>query len=598
MSVNLTIDEEQKNPARKRFLSLDIARGIAIVLMIVLHVIGDYLNTDELLGPMINDIATTNLLALVIIPFFGGLAGFFLLVSSIANMVSMQRHLESGKSIRSLVLKQIVGGLLLLFFAMLSEGVTGYHGVVGNFFRNIHNPTAGDYTGYLHAWNTFETVHTIAWCLILTGCIQGLLSLNDNWKNTRKMVISYVVIAFVIIGLTQPVWDLVSLIGPGYPWGTYPNGHQIATPWIGSEPFWHIARAPFLTMLAAPWEPIFPYLAVSCIGSIIGIIISQPKEKISKNFPRNAFIIGGSMFFIGVVGIVFAILKIMNTTGLTDSFDAAIAFYRGISNHRFWAPDNSRFYSSSEIVPIMPFAWVFQFLALNGFSLLLMMILFRVIEFRGKSKIYAKRTKIIRRFGIVAFSNYNNQSIYVVMTLITSLMIYRIPFQKLFWSGTVLAIVLSLIAYSVILYGWEKIKYIGSIEWFIRLIANNLVPARKDRFGESVKWWQKGHIDVENTFYNPEWLDMDATETDIEKEAITKPKDSVLSFRLAMVGLCSIFFIVVSFLSLYFSIISRKTEGKNKYNTAGLAISIVGIVLLFGVLITTLSIKIGALGLF
>lgn len=598
--VNLSLEPEKKSVTKRRFISLDFARGIAIVAMIVLHVIGDYLNIDVMLAyPNINNLATTNLFALILLPFFGGLAGFFLLVSAIANMVSMQRHLERGKSIRSLVIKQIVGGVLLLIFAMLSESTFGYHGVVGNFFRNLNNPAAGDYTTFLWQWNTFETVHTIAWCLILNGIVQGLLSLNGNWKNTRKMIISYIVLGLVVVGLTQPIWDLVGLIGPGYPWGTYANGHQFAQPWIGTEPFWDIFRAPFLTALAAPMEPIFPYLAVSFMGSIIGLVISQPKEKISKHFPKKVFIVGGVMFISGVVGILFAILKIMNASYPpgTDSFDVAINFYRFISFHRHWAPDNALYMSPGITVPIMPFSWLFQFLALNGFSLMAIMLLFRLIEFRGRGKAFAKRTKNIRRYGIVAFSNYNNQSIYVVIFFLISLMITKVPYQKLFWSGTVLSIFLTLVVFSLILYGWEKIKYTGSLEWFIRTVTNNLVPARKDRFDKSMKWWQKGQVDVENTFYNAEWVNLDTTETEVEKEK-TNDSDSRFAIRLALVSLCSIFFIVVNIISLFVSLRAKKIEGKNKHNTAGLAISISGVVILVGVLITTLVIKVGALGLF
>ena len=176
-------------------------------------------------------------------------------------------------------------------------------------------------------------------------------------------------------------------------------------------------------------------------------------------------------------------------------------------------------------------------------------------------------------------------------------MITKVPYQKLFWSGTVLSIFLTLVVFSLILYGWEKIKYTGSLEWFIRTVTNNLVPARKDRFDKSMKWWQKGQVDVENTFYNADWIDLDTTETEVEKSK-TSDNDSRFSFRLALISLCSIFFIVVNIISLFVSIRARKIEGKNKHNTAGLAISISGIVMLVGVLITTLVIKVGALGLF
>ncbi len=93
--------------------------------MIVLHLISEFLDIGTLLANL-NTIPLINLLLLFILPFLGSLAGLFLLVSAASNMVSMYRQLEKGLSVANLVLKQLVGGLLLLFFAMLSEGFFGF----------------------------------------------------------------------------------------------------------------------------------------------------------------------------------------------------------------------------------------------------------------------------------------------------------------------------------------------------------------------------------------------------------------------------------------------------------------------------------------
>nr|NHJ84967.1 DUF1624 domain-containing protein [Asgard group archaeon] len=309
MALNFSQEDKTKSDS-KRFLTLDIARGLAIVGMLLLHMIADTLDIDNLLSD-INSIPLINLLALIILPFLGGLAGFFLLVSATGNMISIYRELNRGHSIKGIVLKQIISGIVLLIFAMFCEGLIGYHGTFGEIFMHLDNPSAAPWQIYRYGWNVFETVHTIAWCLIINGCVQGLLSLKDNWKNTKRMVISYIILAIAIVGLTQPIWDLVNYAIPGYPFATYPNGHSFATPWIGSEPFWDIFRAPFVTALAAPMEPIFPYLAISFIGSIIGIVLSQPKEKINKNFPRRMFLVGTVMFVSGLIGVVFILLQIM-----------------------------------------------------------------------------------------------------------------------------------------------------------------------------------------------------------------------------------------------------------------------------------------------
>jgi uncharacterized membrane protein len=583
MDATTDVNESFTQKKQERFVSIDFARGLAIVIMLFLHITQRTLNIDGLLNT-INDQAIINLLALVLIPFFGGLAGFFLIVSAAGNMISIFKDLRKGKSVRSLVLKQVFGGFLLLVFAMLCEGLIGYQGLFGNFLKHLNNPASTEWTVMLWRWNYFETIHTIAWCLIINGCVQGLLSLKGNWKNTKQLIITYALLAVAVVALTQPIWELVKVIVPNYPFGAYPSGNTLYLPWIGTESFWVILRAPFLNALSAPMEPLFPYLAVSFIGSIIGIILSKPKEEISKKFPRNMFLGGLAMFIGGLIGIGYSLISIMNAQG----FDAAIDFYMLFINHRAWSPDYVIFDPSLYSIP--PFAWVGQFLAVNGFSIMLLMFLLRAVEFRGKGKQFADNTKFIRRFGIVAFSNYNNQWIYFVVFCITSSIIYFTPYALLPWYGVFLTMILTYGIYYLILWLWEKAKYTGSLEWFIRTVTNNLIPARKDRFSKDAKWWQKGQVDVERSFYNADWIELG--EVKEEKE------DSKYAFRLSLIGLCSIIFIVLNIISLFISINARKKEGKNKQNTAALIISIIGCVfILVGIILGSIF-KIGVLGLF
>ncbi|HUT79713.1 MAG TPA: hypothetical protein VMZ29_00810 [Candidatus Bathyarchaeia archaeon] len=596
MSVNIQQEIETK-PFSKRFLTLDITRGLAIIGMIFLHIISDTLNIDVLLADL-NSIPLINLIALVLLPFLGGLAGFFLLISAAGNMVSTYRELNKGHSIKGIVLKQIIGGFILLIFAMLTEGLIGYHGTFGYFFLHLDNPSQIPWELMRYQWNIFEAIHTIAWCIIINGCIQGLLSLKGNWKNTKRMIISYIVLAIVVIGLTQPIWTLVGKIVPGYPFANYPNGHNIQMPWIGSEPFWDIFRAPFLAPLAGSPEPIFPYLAVSFIGSIIGIVISQPKDKISKNFPRKMTLIGLTMFVSGLIGIVFILLHIMNGTYNpgTDPFDVMISFYRYISFHRHWAPDAMNVIYPGEVVNIPPLSWVAQFSALTGLGIMIFMFLFRFIEFRGKSTNYAPKTKIIRRFGTVAFSNYNNQWLYFYVFYFISTVLTFTPYQKPFWGGTMLMILVTYILYSFILYYWEKIRYLGSLEWIIRTFTNNVVPIRRKSFDEKTKWWQRGLVDVDLTFYNVNWIELNDVGVETQKQ--NEKRESKFALILSLVGLCSILFMVMSIVGLTTSLNARKIEGKNKTNTTSFILSIIGCTLFLALIITSLILPVGALGLF
>jgi len=591
LAVSVSNSSSSSGRKFERYVTLDFARGLAIVVMLFLHIVQRTLNIDGLFAT-IEQQAMINLLALMLIPFFGGLAGFFLIISAASNMVSMHRDLQRGKSVRSLVLKQVFGGFLLLIFAMLCEGLIGYQGLVGNFFRHLNNPLTTNWRVMLWRWNFFETIHTIAWCLIINGCIQGLLSLKGNWQNTKQMITSYTVLAIIVIALTQPIWNLVRTAVPGYPFASYPSGNPLFLPEIGVESFWQIFRAPFLNPLSAPMEPIFPYLAVSFLGSIIGIVLSQPREKISRKFPRNMLLIGLVMFLGGLAGILYSLAKVMSV----QDFDAAAAFYMTIINHRAWSPDYSLYDPSLTAIP--PFSWLGQFLAVNGFSLMAIMFLFRLVEFRNKSKQFAERTKFVRRFGIVAFSNYNNQWLYFIVFCLTSSLIYFTPYALLNWGGVFLTVILTYLLYHGILVGWEKIRYLGSLEWIIRTIANNLIPARKDRFKEGTKWWEKGLVDIENTFYNASWINLQEVEEEGKPSPTSENEDSRFALTLSLIGLFSILFIVICFLSLLIAIKARKTEGKNKQNLAAIVLSTIGLVLIIVGLILGFIFPIGILGIF
>lgn len=182
----------------------------------------------------------------------------------------------------------------------------------------------------------------------------------------------------------------------------------------------------------------------------------------------------------------------------------------------------------------------------------------------------------------------------------SSSLILSTPYAKFFWGGTLLTIFVTLVIFSFFLLGWERIKYIGSLEWFIRTITNNIIPARKQTFDSTVKWWQRGEIDVENTFTNPDWIDLvdPAEEKEENKdEFLLEHKDSKLALILSIVGLVTLIFNAASIFGLFVTINARKIEGKNKKNTAALVLSIIGCVFFVAFYAVCFSVKIGSLGL-
>jgi len=577
--------------------------------MLFLHQISWFLNSNALLAT-INEQPLIDILALLVLEFMGGLAGFFLLVSAIGNMISMYKRLQAGRSVNDLLLSQVVTGILLVIFAYLVEGDIGYLGALGNFFRSLNTLPAVlsspqnlslSWAGYVATmfsrWAHFETIHTIAWCILINGIVQYFLSRNGRWKDMKGQIIAYAVMAVIVVLITQPVWWLIqNTIPGGYPWNA--AGTQVSEPDIllPGTTFITILHSIFLNALCSPEEPILPYLAVSFVGSIIGIVISQPKEKVPLHFPKRMMQIGMVMFLVGLVGIIAFILSILIVpSGI--NFGGAVSAYQQISYHRNWWD-----YPNIPATFTFPSPWLFQFLALNGMGIMLAMLVVRLVEYRGYGAKFAKQSTTVRRFGYIAFTNYNNQwYLWIVWflfgTIASALGLgnlvgasnvaangsYPNPYSQVNWGSVFILMICVFLLYHVIMLAWEKVNYIGTLEWAMGTLAYALIPSKKvagTRLAGQ-HWYQKGALNVQAAFYDAEWQNI-VDEGDFPAEEM---RDSKFCFKLALIGFVSLLFMPVTLVTWRVAIAAERTEGKNKYNHIAKVVSIIGICIFFGVMI-------------
>lgn len=563
----------------KRFASLDFLRGLAIFLMIVLHVVNGILDTNAQLNSISSN-SFLSLSALVVLPFLGGLAGFFLLVSAASNMVSMYHRLENGQPTGMLIKQQVIGGALLILFAMLTEAVTGYNGAFGIFVRDL----GGTYRWPLYLeialsrWNWFEMIHTIGWCVMLNGLIQGIISRKGQWQNVSRQIRTYLIIAAVMVVLTIPVWVGVSELVPGYPWQeSAMTGGQLYLPQIGVAPVGYLLASPFLAALAAPMGPVFPFLAVSCIGSIIGIVMCQRPDRIPKHFVKKVLVASVIAFTVGIIGVIFTMVGVMQAAGFEDG----IQLWLDLSHFRGWFPDNiSRSYG----VFLSPLSWLWNFLALNGFATMFAMLIIYLVDWRGAGPAFSrlKPVQFVRRFGFAAFSNYNNQWLYYIAWIGVSLLLTGERRIKLDWTGTLLVMVVSLVLYYVVMRGWEKIKYLGSIEWAMGTLGAVLTPARwqPERL-RNLKWYQKGQLDVQGSFYQAESVSVVIPDEQYHAQL----KDSRLVAKLAKISLFSIIFFPFTVVTLPLARSIQKKEGPNPMVNTAIMLSWIGTIITIALLL-------------
>ncbi len=568
---SLNTNDYLKVKKMRRYASIDFLRGVAILMMIVLHIVMFMLDRDTLLNS-INTVPIINIIAMIILVTAGGMAGFFLLVSAIGNGISMERNYQAGKKPKDVAMKQVIGGILLLVFAVLSEGVIGYQGFLGNLAMGSFNPGVMYYRGY-----HMETIHTIAWCVIVNGIVQFFLARKDGWKIPKRNIRIYFVLIIVVLVLTPLMWYLASVVVPGYPYATYgiqPDiGREIKYPLETVSSAWDYIILFVLAPLASSVEPIFPYLAMSFAGSIIGILLTQKREEIPRNFPRKGMLIGLIMFVVGTIGFV------INLVFMPDPIGGLMVLY----DHRYFSNIGLLPGMTLHVDPLFSgIAWLFQFLLLNGIGICLTILIIRLIEFRGKGAIFAKKTTWVRRYGFVAFSMYNYQELYFLpwffMTIILQIFNPSIATYgtrgNLDWYSTFVVIGVSLLLFEGVLRLWQRVDFAFGLEWCIGVIANEILPVKKQitgEEGERRKWWQV--LDAKHALLEVESLNV------IEENEVPHEKfvDSRLAFKLAIGG---IFFFPAAFIALALVKSASRSEPPNRYKNRAIKIAKIDIIFL------------------
>lgn len=645
----------------KRYASIDFLRGLAIFLMVFVHTMMRWVYRE----PIYSDMGSYSLFAVIFFIatlFLGGWCGLFLMVSATGNMISIHTSLERNPKVLTTVIKQIIGGFLLLLAAMLTESLTGYGGYFGNLALGKPETWPTIFNNFFH----FETIHAVAWCVILNGITQGILSLNGGWKKINRNITIYIILAILVVIVTPTVWDLVSNF-EGYPYGTRSftweifgqtidvTNSKVQMGYLGYDSFGRLALLFFLNPLAAPVEPIFPFLAVSYIGSIIGLFLIRKQKQMDgfseydvspmKNptvwmkrlfqflwfISLTGFITFAVLWQFSVTGekfqflqiiigslIVFALINIVlfyfqrkereqseykrHTLGVKIGMMVGFALFVfgliGVFLVVFFGPDPTAIdavlgYTYDVRALYDSGTWLWWFCVVTGAQIGAFFLLLRVTEFRGKTRKFGDKTLWLRRFGFVPFSIYNYQFIDVLPALFLSAIGPFIaigdPWSR---SGSIFPDVFGLYQYGVygiwfllgmiilmywlVLWLWQKARFIGGFEWILRSISGAIFPSKR-------KGKKFDVLNVQEGLANPLWIDV-ITEDNIPRQELV---DSKLSFKLSWLGLL---IAPISLISLGISITALKKEGKNGFSISGLIISIIGALLAAGIMIGTMFI--------
>ncbi len=343
----------------KRFVSLDFARGVGILGVLLIHVLGaayDQSWTEDLGTAPIQMI-----ILLLILSYFGGFVGMFVLLSAIGNFVSINSQLvhlrEKGideATARGTIMKQqAFRGALVWIIGYISEALL--NGVVLNLIQGEvdFKPT------WMYIWGN-QILQTIGLCTIFS-CALYMLFLKCRWDR-RKMSKAFLLLALVIL-VIRGVLELVVKYVPGLTLTFWDN--------IDTRAWWENLGLIVLAPLIGRIFPLVPYFAMACIGAVVGLHIYDGKFELRflKQLQKLAIAMFVAGFILGVLGIVF----LANDTGEMLGY-------------------------------LLESSTLSGFLFMNGGALwLAKMVLYRV-EYKQKTAKFARYTVFFRRFGMVTLT--------------------------------------------------------------------------------------------------------------------------------------------------------------------------------------------------
>ncbi|MDG6224901.1 MAG: hypothetical protein QCI82_05240 [Candidatus Thermoplasmatota archaeon] len=536
----------------RRILTLDLIRGSSIIFMIGAHMFRDLYDSSWVGTELAHSKSLLEVMFLFFMTYLGGFAGLFIMVSITSHTLSIQGQLGKGAELRSVMVRQLVGGFILLAFAFLVESTIGQYGFLGRmaYFDPAGPLTFGEAVGsnlsriYYRGFH-FMTLHVIAWSIILNTIIQWILYRNGGVHRIRRNVIIYGVLIIVTLMLTPLMWELAGTLVPGYPFATYPGSfRRVQYPMEGVTTPFQMVLLFFMGPLAGQTEPLFPFFIFSLIGAIIGIYLGMDR-------PPRAFCAKGLM--IGSILIV---------TGIIGTF----LFWRLGSDT--W----SDLMENTFIIMKMN-GWLCLIMLVCGGMLILFFGALRLIEYRGVSYEIANRFSFVRRFAAASLTVYTFQYLDAIPRLLLS----RLPWITVGSKGTGLfttlfAILLVVVLWDLVLRVWAKMGFAGSVEWSLTLIQGMF--ARKDtRKVTGRRWYEVPKLDLLKKDPGIEWIQYIENERGSERNVI---KESTLARDLSLLG---IIFFPISFLALCISLPLMKKGHRNGSLVFSIALSKIGIAL-------------------
>ncbi|MBD3187837.1 hypothetical protein GF325_13460 [Candidatus Bathyarchaeota archaeon] len=428
----------------KRVLTLDLLRGIAIIGVVLIHVLGIvFEETTDILEADLKNLLEGNPISVgvplivlgVVITFFGNFSGLFVMISAVGNCISVHRQwhkLVSRGIHEKMVFRKVLGtqtirGGLVYVFGFISEGF------LGNLLEGLFDDDIILSEKMVNSFFLSNILHCIGVSIIVTSILYLLFLRMDIAQSTM----TYIMIAIIILIAAAHPFIRSWLEGLDYGDSFVPN--NTPTEWPGNyieRGFWKNLLFIFLSPIIGRVFPLVPMFMCAAVGLIVAMNINE--KTITPEFIKRTAIAAG---IIVLSGILYGIL--LNSTETQDF----------------------------EIARAKSIGWHTLILGSEVFSLILMIYL---IDFRKKTnkQIFIKHTLIFRRFGMISLTLWTLQYFTVV-----PLAIFEIAGWPVFDGGLngwqVLVVLFCVFWFwHFIAWSWEKGGFKGSFEWMMVLVLS------------------------------------------------------------------------------------------------------------------------------
>jgi len=277
--------------------------------------------------------------------------------------------------------------------------------------------------------------------MIINGVIHYLLIRKNGFKKIKRNVLIYTILVVAVIVASPFIWNWVDNMN----WGGFYNLNFFSEVSVDKRYFssfsWPSERnqgnigtfkASFFTLIAGDLEPLFPFLATSFAGALIGTVLANDKPP--KRLPFY-----GAMTSLGFISL------------------AAILIGAGLPFDFTW------------FRPMLTY-----FLILMGTWIGVICLLLYKVEYRGDSNKFANRkiVRTMRLWGIIALSIFTLQIFSLLPRWLASFLLIDVNLvtDKLLYGQETYVLLLCfyiLFTYHLIVKFWSKVNFKFSFEWLI-----------------------------------------------------------------------------------------------------------------------------------